>query len=73
MQEEVIGEITRAELHLMADREMIIHLEDFLRRRTRLGLTEHKATLRCAPGLAEAAKILFGDRAEEEIATYFNH
>ena len=71
MGETVIGEITRAELHLMADREMIIHLEDFLRRRTHLGLTEHKAALRCAPGLAEAAKILFGKNARQEMNRYF--
>ncbi|MDF7826327.1 glycerol-3-phosphate dehydrogenase/oxidase [Pontiellaceae bacterium B12227] len=72
MAEAVIGEITRAELHLIAEREMVVRMEDFMRRRTRLGLTEHKSTLRCAPGLPEAAQILFGQHAEAEIGRYFS-
>lgn len=62
----------RAELHHIADNEMVVHLEDFLRRRTQLEQTVHRATLRCDPDLPEAAFILFGKHAEEEIADYFN-
>ena len=51
---------------------MVMHLDDFLRRRTHLALTEHRASLRCHPALAETAKILFGPKAEEEIERYFN-
>lgn len=71
MNETVIADITRAELHLMAEREIVVHLEDFLRRRTRLSLTQQKAALRCDPGLPEATKILFGKRAQQEIDLYF--
>ncbi len=71
MLEKLLAGITRAELHLMAEQEMVVHLEDFLRRRTHLALTEHRAALRCNPALAETAKILFGDRADEEIQRYF--
>ncbi|MDZ8118269.1 glycerol-3-phosphate dehydrogenase/oxidase [Pontiella agarivorans] len=72
MLEKLLAGITRAELHLMAEQEMVVHLEDFLRRRTHLALTEHRAALRCHPALAETANILFGDRAEEEIEHYFS-
>ncbi len=61
----------RAELHHMAEHEMVVHFEDFLRRRTQLALTLHRASLRCDPGLNEAAEILFGKNAQEEIDRYF--
>ncbi|QBG49075.1 glycerol-3-phosphate dehydrogenase/oxidase [Verrucomicrobia bacterium S94] len=72
MREKLLAGITRAELHLMAEQEMVIHLEDFLRRRTHLALTEHRAALRCHPALAETARILFGPNAETEIERCFN-
>ena len=72
MREKVMENYLRAELHLVAERELVVHLEDFLRRRSRLALTMHQAALRCDPGLTETAKILFGPKAEEEIAKYFN-
>ena len=72
MAEKLIGDYTRAEIHLIASNEMVIRLEDFLRRRTWLALTQHKAALRCDPGLPETTKILFGKRADEEIARYFD-
>ncbi|MDF7798185.1 glycerol-3-phosphate dehydrogenase/oxidase [Pontiellaceae bacterium B1224] len=68
----VIADVSKAELLHMADREMVLHLDDFLRRRTRLSLTHHKASLRCEPGLQEAAEILFGKNAPEEIERYFS-
>jgi glycerol-3-phosphate dehydrogenase len=72
MAEKLIGNITRGELHLMAEFEMVMHLEDFLRRRTRLALVSYKARLRCDPGLQEAAEILFGaKKAKEEIERCF--
>ncbi|WP_372846442.1 glycerol-3-phosphate dehydrogenase/oxidase [Pontiella sp.] len=67
----VLGDFLRGELHLIAEREMVVHFEDFLRRRTPLALTMHRASLKCDPGLAETAKILFGKRGAEEIARYF--
>jgi glycerol-3-phosphate dehydrogenase len=56
----------------MAKREMVMHLDDLIRRRTMLALTHHRASLRCDKGLPEAAKILFGENAQQEIDRYFN-
>jgi glycerol-3-phosphate dehydrogenase len=69
----VIGTYLRAELHHMAEKEMVVHLEDFLRRRTRLALTLQRAALRCDSGLPEAARILFGENAAAEIERYFGN
>ncbi|VGO22778.1 Aerobic glycerol-3-phosphate dehydrogenase [Pontiella sulfatireligans] len=68
----VIEQYTRAELHHMAEYELVVRLEDFLRRRSRLALTQHPATLRCDPGMPEAARILFGQHADAELARYFS-
>ncbi len=72
MLDKMLAGITRAELHLMAEQEMVMHLDDFLRRRTHLALTEHRAALRCHPALAETASILFGKNADAEIEQYFS-
>jgi alpha-glycerophosphate oxidase/glycerol-3-phosphate dehydrogenase len=72
MADKVIENVLRVELHHMAEKEMVIHLEDFLRRRTRLELIRHRAFLRCHPGLPEATRILFGKNADAEIARYFS-
>lgn len=71
MAQPVLENFIRAELHQIAEREMIVHLEDFLRRRSMLGLTHHRATLYCDPGLKETAQILFGSTADAEIERYF--
>jgi alpha-glycerophosphate oxidase/glycerol-3-phosphate dehydrogenase len=70
--ETVIGHFTRAELQYIAEHEMVMRLADFLRRRSRLELTIGREALRNDPGLHEAARILFGDEAEAEIARYFS-
>jgi len=62
----------RAELHHTAKKEMVVHLEDFMRRRSKMALVVAHETIRHAPGLKEAARILFGDDAETEIAAYFD-
>lgn len=66
----VIAHFSRAELHYIAENEMVVHLEDFLHRRSRLELTVHRATLRCDPGLPEVARILFGKQATTELNRY---
>ena len=71
MAKPVFKELLRAELHHMAENEMVIHLEDVLRRRTPLALTQYRARLRCDAGLKETAKILFGKNADAEIDRYF--
>jgi glycerol-3-phosphate dehydrogenase len=63
-------EYIRAELHHAAKWEMVTTLEDFLRRRSKIALIERTDTILNAPGLAEAAQILFGARADDEIAAY---
>jgi glycerol-3-phosphate dehydrogenase len=54
------GDMLRAELGLMAEREMVTTLADFLRRRTKLGLIVRHDELAADPGMAAAATALFG-------------
>ncbi len=64
-------EYLRGELELARRREMIVRLEDFLRRRAKISLVVGREALRHSAGLREACEILFGDRAEERLAEYF--
>ena len=61
----------RVELHLAARTEMINHLEDFLRRRSKIAQVVHDDVIRDSKGLLEACEILFGDEAQDEIDAYF--
>jgi glycerol-3-phosphate dehydrogenase len=65
------AEYLRCEIAKAARREMIVRLEDFLRRRSKISLVIHHEALRDAPGLREACRILFGDRADERYREYF--
>jgi glycerol-3-phosphate dehydrogenase len=65
-------EYIRGELYHAARREMITKLEDFLRRRSKIALIASRETMRSAPGLFEACRILFGDQAEEKFMEYFH-
>jgi len=47
------SDILRAELPVMAEREMIVRPEDFLRRRPELALITHRDDLGADPGMAE--------------------
>ncbi|MEM9135434.1 MAG: FAD-dependent oxidoreductase [Actinomycetota bacterium] len=49
------SDILVAEVELYADREMIVHLDDFLRRRTKLAMLHRAEALDDEPGLKEAA------------------
>lgn len=64
-------EYIRCELHHAAKHEMVVRLEDFLRRRSKIALVERRENIRDAAGLLEAAEILFGERAQDELDTYF--
>ena len=64
-------EYIRCELQETKQREMVVTLEDFLRRRSKIALVEHRDTIRRAPGLAEACSILFGDQAQARLDEYF--
>ncbi len=64
-------EYIRCELQEARQREMVVTLDDFLRRRSKISLVEHRDTIRQAPGLMEACHILFGERAQERFDEYF--
>ena len=63
--------LLRAEVYYLRDHEMIVKLDDFLRRRTKISLIKSKQELSCSPGLREACEILFGDDGEEKYKEYF--
>ncbi len=48
-----LSDILRGELVLMAEREMIVRPDDFLRRRTKLAMLIHRDDLGADPGMAE--------------------
>jgi glycerol-3-phosphate dehydrogenase len=66
-------EYIRGELYHAARREMITKLSDFLRRRSKIALIASTTTIREAPGLFEACRILFGDEAETKFVEYFGN
>ena len=65
------AEYLRCEIEQAARREMIVKLEDFLRRRSKISLVIPSDAVRNAAGLQEACRILFGDEADARIAEYF--
>jgi glycerol-3-phosphate dehydrogenase len=64
------AEYTRCEIELAARREMIVKLEDFLRRRSKIEQVVRRTEIASAPGLREACAILFGDQAELRLQEY---
>jgi glycerol-3-phosphate dehydrogenase len=64
------AEYTRCEIELAARREMIVTLEDFLRRRSKIELVVRRAQIIEAPGLKEACEILFGEEAVTKLEEY---
>ena len=64
--------IRRCEIAYLAEREMIVKLADFLRRRSKIELLLTQDELRNSKALREACKILFGDDAQQRIDEYFN-
>jgi hypothetical protein len=49
---------------------MIVTLDDFMRRRSKIDLVVHDDDIHDGPGLREVAEILFGDAAERRLAEY---
>jgi len=64
------AEYTRCEIELTAKREMVVRLEDFLRRRSKIEQVVRRADLEDAPGLREACRILFGDDGPARLEEY---
>lgn len=72
MGEDIMGsaDYLRAELHTAAEHEMIVTLDDFMRRRSKIDLVVHDDDIHDGPGLREIAQILFGDDAERRLDHY---
>ncbi len=51
-------DLLRAEVSLAAEREMIVHRDDFLRRRTKLSMIHRESDLASDPGFAEVCETL---------------
>lgn len=64
------AEYTRCEIELAARREMIVKLEDFMRRRSKIEQVVRKRDIEDAPGLLEACEILFGEQAQQKLREY---
>ena len=64
--------IRRCEIEYLAENELIVKLEDYLRRRSKLELLVSYDTLKKSKGLHEACEILFGDEAQAKYDEYFN-
>ncbi len=52
---------------------MIVSLDDFLRRRSKIELLVLRERLRRSAGLFEACEHLFGDQAREKVDDYFKN
>ena len=63
--------IRRCEIDYLAQNEMIVKLEDYLRRRSKIELLVSRATRRQSAGLFEACEKLFGDEARQRFDEYF--
>ena len=64
--------LRRCEIGHLRDQEMVVHLEDLLRRRSRLALLYRAEELEQLPGLRETCGEIFGDQAEEKMAACFH-
>lgn len=64
------AEYTRCEIELTAKREMVLRLEDFMRRRSKIEQVVRRADVLDSPGLREACRILFGDEGEARLREY---
>jgi glycerol-3-phosphate dehydrogenase len=65
------AEYLRCEIAQAARCEMVVELEDFLRRRSKIALVIAERDLEHAAGLREACEILFGAEADAKLARYF--
>jgi glycerol-3-phosphate dehydrogenase len=65
------AEYIRAEIEYTAKHEMIVKLEDFLRRRSKIAMVVRKEDLKKAKGLKEACEIFFGKDSENKLKEYF--
>ena len=73
MGEDIMGsaDYLRAELYNAAEHEMIVRLDDFMRRRSKIDLVVSDEAIASSPGLGEVAEILFGEDAQRRLDEYF--
>ncbi len=64
------AEAIRVEAHHAAQHELVVCLDDFLRRRTRTAQVVRRQALEGIPELTQLSTILFGDAAQEQLAAY---
>lgn len=57
-------------MEMTAQREMVVKLEDFMRRRSKIELVLRPHEIADAPGLRQAAEILFGAQSEQRLGEY---
>ena len=65
------GAVLRCEVEEAARGEMVVALDDFLRRRTAMAQVVRREDLRGSPGLREVCRILFGEGGQARLAEYF--
>ncbi len=63
--------IRRCEIDYLANNELIVTLEDYLRRRSKIELLVTRDKLRQSAGLYQACETLFGDQARARYDEYF--
>ena len=66
------GGIRRCEIDYLVNNELIIKLQDFLRRRSKIELLLSRDELRESAGLYEACEKLFGEEARSRFDEYFD-
>ena len=73
MAEDVLdsSDYLRVELHNTASTEMVVKLDDFLRRRSKISLITRDEEVRSSKGLQEVADILFGSEANKKLEEHF--
>jgi glycerol-3-phosphate dehydrogenase len=64
------SDVLRCEVESAASREMVVHLEDFLRRRTEIAQLVRHEELQGSPWLPELCRTLFGGEAAERMREY---
>lgn len=73
MAEDIMGssDYLRVELHHTASTEMVVRLDDFLRRRSKISLITREEDIRSSDGLGEVASIMFGSSAKAKLLEHF--
>ncbi|MHC4427882.1 MAG: glycerol-3-phosphate dehydrogenase/oxidase [Planctomycetota bacterium] len=65
------AEYRRCEVEFAAQNEMVVTLEDILRRRSKLSLVMRRQDLQQSEGVRDGCGVLFGDDAQARIDEYF--